>query len=89
MKRKQASVCKINKSWHEDRGVNRDIIHPVAEITDRLEQGSNALSLLGKSKGLGTPAHSPFPGPKGSRAQQDAGSRDSQCFDSQRNKQSY
>lgn len=47
MKRKQPSICKINKSWRAERGANRDAIYPFAEITDRLEQGSNS-NLLGK-----------------------------------------
>ena len=59
MKRKQPSICKINKSWHADRGANRDAIYPFAEITDRLKQGSNS-SHLGKG-GWGDPDLQPMP----------------------------
>lgn len=60
MKRKQLSICKINKSWYADRGANRDAIYPFAEITDRLKQGSNN-SHLGKGGVWGDPDLQPMP----------------------------
>ena len=59
MKRKQPSICKINKSWHADRGANRDAIYPFAEITDRLKQGSNSSHL--RKGGWGDPDLQPMP----------------------------